>query len=335
LRALRRLSFLSVVTLPLALTGCGSEQSALAPESGPAREISDLWWVMMSGGWIVFGGTLAFLVIGWARRGKTGWPLLGDREEASVALVVGFGLVVPLVVLSVLFVFANVHVLAATSAPKRGSTSLTVQVTGHQWFWEVRYPGTEAVTANELHIPARTRVLVEARTADVIHSFWVPRLNRKIDMVPGRTNRVLLYADRPGVYRGQCSEFCGLQHAHMAFLVRADPPDAFHRWLDTMAADRRPPRTAAERQGEELFRSSACAGCHTIRGTDAAGDVGPDLTHVGSRTTLAGVAIPNEPASLAEWIRDPQHVKPGAKMPALGLTSQQVDALVAYLESLK
>jgi cytochrome c oxidase subunit 2 len=318
----------------LLLTSCGSEESTLDPVSKPAGDIENLWWIMMTGGWIIFGGTVAFLVIGWLRRGERGWPLVGERESFNVGLVVGFGLVVPLVVLSVLFVFANIHVLEATSAPRKGSTELTVRVTGHQWFWEVRYPGTAAVTANEIHIPVRTRVAVQVTTGDVIHSFWVPRLNRKIDMVPGRRNVVLLYADEPGVYRGQCSEFCGLQHAHMGLLVVAEPRARFETWVENAAGTRRPPTSAMERRGEQLFLSEACAGCHTIRGTAARGDIGPDLTHVGSRSTIAAVTRPNRPDELAEWLRDPQRVKPGAKMPALGLRADEIEALVSYLESL-
>jgi cytochrome c oxidase subunit II len=319
----------------LILTSCGSKQSTLDPVSEPARDIENLWWIMMTGGWIVFGGTVAFLVIGWARRRKRGWPVVGEREGLNVGLVVGFGLVVPLVVLSILFVFANVHVLEATSAPRKGSTALTVRVTGHQWFWEVRYPGSGAVTANEIHIPVRTRVAVQVTTADVIHSFWVPRLNRKIDMVPGRRNEVLLYADKPGVYRGQCSEFCGLQHAHMGLLVVAEPRATFQAWLENAARSRRVPSGPEERRGEDVFLAEACAGCHTIRGTGASGGIGPDLTHVGSRLTIAALTSPNQPGALAEWIRDPQHVKPGTKMPALGLGAADVRALVAYLESLR
>jgi cytochrome c oxidase subunit II len=323
------------VGLVLVLASCGSKQSTLDPVSGPAREIEHLWWIMMSGAWVVFGGALAFLVIGWLRRRDAGWPLLGQREGLNVGLVVGFGLVVPLAVLSALFVYANVHVMSATSAPTRGSTQLAVDVVGHQWFWEVRYPGTTAVTANEIHIPVGTRVAVEVTTADVMHSFWVPRLNRKIDLVPGRLNEVLLYAERAGVYRGQCSEFCGLQHAHMALLVVAQPPAEFRGWLQAQARPGRAPTDPNERRGEDLFLTESCAGCHTIRGTEAAGDIGPDLTHVGGRSTIAAVTLPNRPDALAEWIRDPQHVKPGVKMPALGLGDGEVQALVAYLESLR
>jgi cytochrome c oxidase subunit 2 len=184
------------------------------------------------------------------------------------------------------------------------------------------------VTANEIHIPARTRVNLVAVTGDVIHSFWVPQLNRKIDMIPGRRNRILLYADQPGRYRGQCAEFCGLQHAHMAMYVIAQEPGDFQRWLRGQAAPAATPPPRA-------FTAYGCGSCHTIRGTDANGTVGPDLTHVGSRETLAALTLPNDRASLAEWLRDPQHVKPGNKMPDLGLRQRDADALVSYLEGLK
>jgi cytochrome c oxidase subunit 2 len=173
-------------------------------------------------------------------------------------------------------------------------------------------------------------VTVVAVTDDVIHSFWVPRLNRKIDMIPGRRNRVELYADKPGRYRGQCAEFCGLQHAHMAMYLYADEPDRFTAWLRAQTAPAR--RDAA---GERAFEGNGCASCHAIRGTKAQGSVGPDLTHVGSRTTLAALTIPNDRAALADWLRDPQHVKPGNRMPDLGLSDAEVRTLVRYLEGLK
>jgi cytochrome c oxidase subunit 2 len=223
----------------------------------------------------------------------------------------------------------------ATSAPKAGSTAMTIRVIGHQWFWEVRYPGTPAVTANEIHIPTDTRVNVQVTTDDVIHSFWVPQLNRKIDLIPGQTNHVLLDADKPGVYRGQCAEFCGLQHAHMAFAIYADPPDRFKAWLANESAPRRAPSTPDQRAGEQAFLASQCASCHQIRGTPANGQVGPDLTHVGARQTLAGYMFSNDPDQMMSWIKNPQHIKPGAKMPALGLNDQELRKLTAYLQSLR
>ena len=206
---------------------------------------------------------------------------------------------------------------------------------GHQWYWEFRYPGTKAVTADELHIPVDTRINLVATTADVIHSFWVPALNRKVDTIPGQQNRILLYANRAGVYRGQCAEFCGLQHAHMGMLVFVQPKAQFRAWLRQQAAPAAPPTTPLARRGEQLVLRGPCSSCHTIRGTTARGYVGPDLTHLASRTTLAGVTIPDSGSYLSRWIVDSQHFKPGNEMPDFHLTGSQLSSLVAYLESLR
>jgi cytochrome c oxidase subunit II len=318
----------------LLLAGCG-KQSTLDPQSEPARDISTLWWWMLVAAAIVLLGAVVLLLLSWVRRRREGLPFVGKSESVSTGLVLVFGVGIPIVSLVALFVLANLVVAKDTDAPSAGSTRMTVEVTGRQWFWDVRYPGTRAITANEIHIPARTRVNLVGRTADVIHSFWVPQLNRKIDMVPGRTNRVLLYADKPGRYRGQCAEFCGLQHTHMGVAVVADPPDAFRRWLADAARPARRPATAEERLGRQVFLSEACSSCHTIRGTAARGRVGPNLTHLATRRTLAGLVIPNTRGYLRAWIRDPQHVKPGNKMPGLNLSGAQRGALVDYLESLR
>jgi cytochrome c oxidase subunit II len=235
----------------------------------------------------------------------------------------------------VLFVLANLSLARDTDAPERGTTKLTVEVTGHQWFWEVRYAGTDAVTANEIHIPARTRVNVVVRSADVIHSFWAPELNRKVDAVPGHPNRMLLYADEPGRYRGDCAELCGVDHSHMGLAVYVDPPSDFRRWLERQARPATAPSTSAERTGERVFLDSQCAGCHTIRGTGARGDIGPDLTHVQTRDTLAALTLPNTRAKLSAWVRDPQRFKPGNRMPVLNLSETEHRAVVDYLESLR
>jgi cytochrome c oxidase subunit II len=333
-RRTRRSAAGLAVLLALALGGCG-EQSPLEPVSGPAREIAKLSWWMFAIAAVVFGGAVALLVLAWIGRGREGFPVIGKRENVETGAVLVFGIVVPVVVLVTVFAFANLVVLKDTAAPKASTTALTVEVTGRQWFWEVRYPGTRAVTANEIHIPVRTRVNLVAKTADVIHSIWIPRLNRKVDTIPGHPNRILLYADRPGRYRGQCAEFCGLQHAHMSMYVFADPPGRFRAWLRDMERPRLPPSTADARSGESLFASEQCASCHAIRGTPARGDIGPDLTHLESRTTLAGVTIPNREDYLTRWIRDPQHFKPGNKMPALALSGPDLRRLVAYLEGLR
>jgi cytochrome c oxidase subunit 2 len=307
----------------------------LDPRSEPAREIATLWWWMLAAAGIVFAGAVALLVLAWVRRGRTGAPVVGESERFDLGMVVAFGMGIPSVVLIALFVIGNFVVLPDTEAPAASRTQMTIEVTGAQWFWEVRYPGTGAIAANEIHIPVGTRVNVVATTADVIHSFWVPQLNRKIDMVPGRRNRVLLYAEKPGRYRGQCAEFCGTQHSHMSMYVFAEPPDRFRAWLAQQARPAAAPAAALAQRGEQVFMDHQCASCHTIRGTRAAGVVGPDLTHVGRRTTLAALTLPNTPRRLADWIRDPQYFKPGNRMPPLGLDRSQVEAVAAYLEGLK
>jgi cytochrome c oxidase subunit II len=274
------------------------------------------------------------LFMGWWRRNRGDLPF-GGGDRAATALIVGLGVGVPVVVLATLFVWANIFVIDSTAAPKSGTTGLTVDVVGHQWWWEARYPASGAVTANELHIPVGVRVRVVATTADVIHSFWVPELNRKIDMIPGRRNEILLDAEHAGVFRGQCAEFCGLQHAHMSFLVFADPPGRFRAWLAAQARPAAAPATAQERLGQQAFLSEPCASCHQIRGTSADGLAGPDLTHVGSRTTLAANTIPNTSAELRAWIHDPQQIKPGALMPSVKLAPARLQAIVDYLESLR
>ena len=316
------------------LAGCG-KQSILSTHSPQAHNIMLLWWWMLGAAVIVFTGAVVMLVIAYLRRGTAGLPIFGQRESVAEGMVLVFGLAIPVVALVALFGVANVYLIRQTSPPAPASTAMTIDVIGHQWWWEVRYPGTDAVTANEIHIPVDTRVNVVATTADVIHSFWVPALNRKIDMIPGRRNRILLYASSPGVYRGQCSQFCGLQHAHMALYVFAQRPPRYRAWLANMASAARVPMTAAARAGERLFMGSQCASCHRIAGTTAQGDVGPDLTHVATRTTLAALTIPNTPNWLEAWIRNPQAIKPGDLMPDLGLSASQVSSLVAYLESLK
>jgi cytochrome c oxidase subunit II len=332
--ALRRASLIALPLVACGLAGCG-KQSTLDPHSDQAGDIATLWWGMLVAASIVFLGAVALLLLGAVRREARGLPFLGERESAFTGLVIVFGIAIPAVVLIALFAVANLGVLPDTEAPKASTTKLTVRVIGHQWFWEIRYPGTPAVTANEIHIPARTRVNVVAETHDVIHSFWVPQLNRKVDMVPGHPNRLLLYADKPGRYRGQCAEFCGLQHANMSLDVYADPPARFRAWLAHEGMPRSAPRTASERTGEKTFLSEQCASCHAIRGTAAKGRVGPDLTHLESRATLAALTIPNRRPDLDRWIRDPQSIKPGANMPALKLTPSQRRSVVDYLESLR
>jgi len=316
------------------LSGCG-KQSILSTRSPQAHNIMLLWWWMLGVAGIVFAGAVGLLVLAWFRRHTPGLPFFGERESVPETMVVVFGVVIPVVVLVALFGVSNIYLIKQTAPPNPSSTAMTIRVTGHQWWWEVRYAGTKAVTANEIHIPVDTRVNVVAVTADVIHSFWVPALNRKIDMVPGRENRVLFYATRIGEYRGQCSQFCGLQHAHMSMEVFVQSKADYRAWLANMSAPARSTGTAQAQAGQRQFMNDQCASCHTIAGTGAAGLVGPDLTHLASRTTLASAEIPNTAAQLAAWIRNPQAIKPGTVMPDLGLSPNQINEIVAYLETLK
>ncbi len=315
-------------------SGC-SPQSIVSTHSPQAHNIALLWWWMLGAAVIVFAGAVVLLVVAYFRRGVAGLPFVGEREGIAQGMVLVFGVGVPVLALVALFSVSDVYLIRQTAPPAPRTTKLTIDVIGHQWWWEVRYPDSAAVTANEIHIPDRTRVNIVATTADVIHSFWVPGLNRKIDMVPGRRNRVLLYASSPGTYRGQCSQFCGLQHAHMSMYVVAQRPAAYRAWLAASAAPAHAPAGATEKAGQAQFLADQCSSCHMIRGTPAAGLIGPDLTHVASRMTLASAEIPNRPAWLAAWIRNPQAIKPGDRMPDLGLSARQVNLLVTYLDSLK
>jgi cytochrome c oxidase subunit 2 len=304
-------------------------QNVLHPHSHAEHEINVLWWVMFVGSCIGLMLVAFLLLLGWLRRNQPTLPF-GLGERGATGLVIGLGIALPIVLLSALFFWSDIFVIRSTAAPNPRSTSLTVHVVGHQWWWEIRYPGTPAVTANELHLPVATRVQVLGTTDDVIHSIWLPELNRKIDVVPGRVNRLLLVANQPGTYQGECSEFCGLQHAHMLLYAVAQPNAQFEAWLRHESRPATP--TGA---GAQLFDRVGCGDCHHIRGTRAVGRVGPDLTHIASRMTLAAGTIPNDPSHLREWIDDPQHVKPGNKMPELHLSQQELTALTNYLESLK
>ncbi len=219
------------------------------------------------------------------------------------------------------------------------ANALMVKVTAHQWWWQVEYPDLEIKTANEIHLPAGQPVQIQLQSADIIHSFWVPALGGKRDVIPGHVNTITLIPRVPGMYLGQCAEFCGLSHANMRFRVFVDTPAAFNAWSTQQTAPAAVPGRPAEATdpvaaGARLYAMSPCVTCHTINGVSTQ-KVGPDLTHFASRTTLAGGILDNTPANLTAWLRDPETLKPGAQMPNLGLSPPEVSQLVAYLESLK
>jgi cytochrome c oxidase subunit 2 len=235
---------------------------------------------------------------------------------------------VPAVIVTAYFA---VSLVAASALAAPAAASVHVEVVGHQWWWEFRYG--DVVTANELHVPIGERVELRLLSADVIHSFWVPELQGKTDVLPNQTNTMWLVASRGGRYDGVCAEFCGVQHAWMRLVVVAEPRAEFDRWLARQAEPRRAPSGVAA-EGERIFTTDVCASCHAIRGTPAAAKIGPDLTHLASRSLLGAGALPNGAEALRAWLADPAHFKPGVLMPNASLDDRELEALVAYLASL-
>ncbi|WP_246388794.1 cytochrome c oxidase subunit II [Microvirga mediterraneensis] len=321
----------AVLACALSLAGCSGVQSALDPAGGDALRIYWLTVIMTVGGTLIFllvTGLLLYAIF--APPERRAW--LGGRRT----IVVG-GLAFPIVVLSGLLPYGLI-VMRDTDVPMPGA--LQVEVIGEQYWWRVRYPEEggrpEFATANELVVPVGQPVTVAVTAADVIHSFWIPNLGGKIDMIPGRINRLNFTAERPGIYRGVCAEFCGDQHARMAFDVVALEPAAFGAWRAAQAKPAREPDIPFLTRGRELFRAAGCGSCHVVRGTEAQGAFGPDLTHVGSRRTIGAGQFPNNVGTLAGWIANTQHIKPGVRMPSYGsFTGEDLRALASYLESLK
>lgn len=324
----------SAVTAVASMSSAHAQQSALEPASEHAEGIEILWWVMFYGATAIFLAVMLLLAIGLWRGRRPGATALS--EVASRNLVVAAGVAIPLLILVVLV--GGSLLLGRSIAVKPPDNALTVVVTGWMWWWQIDYLDEEgavvATTANEMHIPVGRPVSLQLTSADVIHSFWVPELHGKTDLIEGSINTSWFTAEHAGVYRGQCAEFCGVQHALMAFLVIAEPQEEFQAWLDQQAQPYEPPDSQQIRLGQEVFLSAGCADCHTIRGTAADGDTAPDLTHLASRRTLAAASRPNTRGHLGGWISDPQSVKPGNFMPRTLLEPEEHRALLDYLESL-
>jgi cytochrome c oxidase subunit 2 len=242
------------------------------------------------------------------------------------------------VVILLLFIGFDLSV-GRTLSPIPSKHPLTIEVAGHQWWWEATYADTSPhgrfTTANELHIPVGEPVLFLLEARDVIHSIWVPNLAGKKDLVPGYTQSFWFQADTAGIYRGQCAEFCGTQHAQMAMFIVAEPRAKFDAWVVSQREPAKPPANESARRGKDVFVTSSCAMCHSIEGTEAGSKVGPDLTHLASRSTIAAGSLPNTRGALAGWIADAQSIKPGVKMPPNTLAPQDLDALLTYLQGLK
>lgn len=334
---------LAVVTLMPVVSGCAGEQSALAPAGKEAASILHLFWWMLGGAVIIWTTmvSLTFYAIFIKR----------NRHYARLTswFVIGGGVIVPTVVLTNLLCF-GLSLLPRLLQPAP-TGSLVVEVQGVQWWWRVRYfddahpgsakqishpPRQSIELANEVCVPVNEAIEFRLKSEDVIHSFWIPSLGGKVDMIPGRTTRLVLHPTRMGIYRGVCAEYCGTSHALMSFYVRVVTRPEFDEWLARQSEPAQLPSLPNARSGQTAFLRNGCGACHTVRGTTAAGTVGPDLTHFGSRHSIGAGIHPNEPLALSNWLRHPDHVKPGVEMPGFHmLDEEQLAELVAYLEQLK
>jgi cytochrome c oxidase subunit 2 len=328
----------AALLLTLGLSGCGflaGPQSMMSP-AGPVAagqlKLIDSSLLVMIEIFIVVAAVLVIAIIRF--RARPGDDELPAQVEGNNRLEV-LWTIVPAILLAILAV-GTVSQSFADSASPATKNAMMVDVTGHQFWFAYTYPSYgNLVTANELHIPVGTKIVLALTSADVMHSYWVPRLAGKTDLIPGKTTYMWFEASKPGIYRGQCAELCGAGHADMRILVDAQTPQQFSAWLATMQHPVSVPKSGLALQGYKLFGQVGCSSCHTINGTSYAGLVGPNLTDLTGRPMIAGNMLPNTPANLARWISDPPGVKPGALMPKLPLTKSDIKALVAYLRSLK
>jgi len=313
----------------------GGNQSALNPHGPIARSIVTHTWWLLAISIAVYVVVMAALLIALARRRRES----DDLPATTSRLTRNVGVAVVLTVLTLIGIAASSVVAGRGLYSPSGAGAITVDVVGHQWWWDFQYhdvtPSDVFTSPNELHIPVGVPVVIKAMSTDVIHSFWVPNLMGKRDLIPGIVTNTWIQADEPGVYRGQCAEFCGHQHAHMALNVVAEPMDEFLTWIQHQREPAAEPSTDLERRGQQVFLQSPCVTCHAIRGTDAGSHVGPELTHVASRLTLAAGTLPNARGHLAGWIANSQSIKPGNRMPPNPLAPDDLQAVLAYVRSLR
>ena len=316
------------------------DQSMLDTAGPQAAAIARQWWFafyVASAVYVATIGALAWALSRARHRAYSGEPLPADHEHRMTRGVsVGVGLTLAILLVFLGYDFMLGRTVSAGSPAKH---PLTITIIGHQWWWEVQYEDSIAQnivrTANEIHIPVGQPVLFRLTASDVIHSFWVPNLGGKKDLIPGYWQTTWFQADTAGYYRGQCAEFCGTQHAKMALAVVAEPLDQYRLWVAQQKQPARQPTDTLAQHGGEVFLTGSCAMCHSINGTSAGSNNGPDLTHLASRRTIAAGTLANTKGNLAGWILDPQTIKPGAKMPPNQLKPKDLEALLAYLQGLK
>lgn len=317
-------------------------QDVLTPAGPQAAHIHTLWLILL---WTCAAFFVAIVIacgIALWRAPRSNEKTLPDTAvahapERRLAHVVVIAAVASIVGLVALTVSSIVTDRALAALPLKDG--VVIEVTAHRWWWDLKYEAHEPAlifrTANELHVPVGRPVVLKLASQDVVHSFWVPNLHGKKDLIPGRVATMHFRADKPGIYRGQCAEFCGYQHARMAFVVVAHPPEEYDRWVAEQRKSAATPVSESARRGEKVFLGSTCIMCHSIQGIPAHGRMAPDLTHLASRSTIAAGTLPNTRGNLAGWILDPQNMKPGANMPATALPPEDLHALLDYLESLK
>ena len=328
------MSLRTVIPLALAsvaLTGCSGNQAILNAGGPQSGRILNLWWLLVWISIIVYVLVVLFLFAALLRQRKQ------QPTEASMRRTVTTATAATVITLFIILVASVRTGNALASVP--ALNAMNIEVKGHQWWWEINYPDfrpdQQVGTANEIHIPVGRPIRLKVTADDVIHSVWIPALAGKIDAIPSRQNMMWLQADKPGLYRGQCAEYCGLQHAHMVLFVVAESPEDFNKWLENQRKPAPTPNNPTLARGQQVFMNSPCVVCHTIRGTGANGQVAPDLTHVSSRQTIAAGTLPNNRGSLGGWITDSQRVKPGNRMPPINIASEDLDPLISYLGSLR
>jgi cytochrome c oxidase subunit 2 len=315
-----------------------SPTSIFSPASSPARSITELSHLIFAVTGAIFVVVAALLCYSlWRYRRRAGDvsrepPQVFGSNQIELAWTI-----IPILIVVVLFL-SSARVIAGTQRADLGENALQVEVVGHQFWWEYRYPGLGVVTANELHVPVSdparpTPTQLHLYSADANHSFWIPRLAGKTDLIPNHPNTMWIDPSEPGLYLGQCAQYCGTQHAKMLLRVYVDTPEDFQRWVESQ---KRPaPEAQAVARGREVFQRTACINCHSVTGTTANGRFGPDLTHLMSRETLAAGIVPNTRANLRRWIENPDVFKPGSLMPGMGLTEADLDAVTDYLLTLR
>ena len=323
-------------------TAAAPIQDALHPAGPQAAHIYDLWTLMLIMCTAVFVAIVVAFLIALVRAPRATERTVADvgvirAEERRPTLAVSVALGLSALGLIVLIVASVLTDRALAALPLKDG--IVIQVTAHQWWWELVYddhePSRVFRTANEIHVPVGRPVVLKLKSDDVIHSFWVPNLHGKKDLVPGHEWTLTFRADKPGVYRGQCAEFCGHQHAKMVFFVVAEEPAAYEKWAEAQRQPAKEPSSDAQKRGQEVFLSSPCIMCHTIEGTLAQAKMAPDLTHLASRSTIAAGTLPNTRGNLGGWVLDPHSSKPGVAMPPTALSAADLQALLAYLESLQ